>query len=121
MPVVSPTSSRFSRGRCTSCGSYELHRSRPRTPLERFLRSTTPLIPVRCPACGRRELRSQEVAEPRIVADPTPSPPVGHQHSARASPSRRGRRRRRALRRKIAIFVGSIALAAAVGYMAGVR
>ena len=124
MPAAAATTSHYSRGRCGRCGSYELHRSRPRTPFERLLRAVTPITPMRCPACGKRELRTQGQAE-RI---PVPAPPaeLGVQSAPNATPRkpssrRQGRPARDRRRRQWAVVAGSVAMAIFVGYYIGGR
>jgi hypothetical protein len=104
---------RYTVGRCRRCGAFELHRSQARTLIQKLARKFTPLVPLRCPACGSRTLRLAAAAEAR------PAPPPVREDVPQLS--RRERRRRRRLRRRItaaAWVIGAALTAGTLGYMA---
>ncbi|MBS2027859.1 MAG: hypothetical protein JST54_08160 [Deltaproteobacteria bacterium] len=111
-----PTRHRYTLGACRRCGAFELHRTQARTLLHKLAKRLTPLVPMRCPACGTRSLRFASAAAAR------PSPPPERAQTAPIH-SRRERRRRRRMRRRltaVAWVVGSAAVAAALGYVASI-
>jgi len=104
---------RYTVGHCRRCGAFELHRSRPRTALHKLARKLTPLVPLRCPACGTRTLRLPSAAakRPEVPPERQLAPPV----------SRHERRKRRRLRRRLTAFVwfaGAAITAGTLGYIA---
>jgi len=113
MVDASPARSRYTIGRCRRCGAFELHRCQPRTAWQRSMKRLTPLVPMRCPACGTRTLRLAAAAHPR----PAPPPALGQI----PQPSRHARRQRRRLRRRLnaaAWVLGAAATAGVLGYLA---
>lgn len=105
--------SRYTQGRCSRCGAYELHRSRAKSFGEKLVSLGTPLVPLRCPACGTRTLRLPSAVEPRREAPALQVLP----RRQRASSRRRARRMRR-MARFIAFYAAVLSLAAAMGYFA---
>ena len=106
---------RYTVGQCGRCGAFELHRTSARTFAQKLVKTLTPLVPMRCPACGTRTLRLPAAAKPR------PSPPPAREPVRSPPHSRRERRRRRRVRRRIRAAVwllGAAATAAALGYYA---
>ena len=105
--------SRYTQGRCARCGAYELHRTRARSVGEKLALWVSPLVPLRCPACGQRALRWPSAAAPRQEAPALQVVP----RRIRAS-SRRRQRRMRRLARLVAFYALVMSLAAAAGYFA---
>jgi hypothetical protein len=76
---------------------------------------------MRCPACGRRELRTRGQADPWRRPEGEESPAVAASPGKRRHHKRGNRRARRRLIRRVLAVATAIALASAVGYLVASR
>lgn len=104
---------RYTLGHCRRCGAFELHRTRAKTLAHQLATALTPLVPLRCPACGTRTLRFPSAAKPRPDA-----PGVLIVSKRVRASSRRAARKRRRMARFVAFYGVVLSIAAAMGYFA---
>lgn len=102
-------------GRCRACGAAALHRSRPRSRLEKWGAAWTPLLVARCHACSDRSWRFARAIEVALDRPDgwTPSipPKTSTRHTERVT------MRRARIRRFILSTLGSLAAAWALASM----